>query len=61
MVSYSWPEDRKIRKYPQLGDYRIEPYGAKFYGLYKGDELICVTVYKRGAIEVMKRLYEREG
>ena len=61
MVSYWWPEDRKIRKYQQLGDFRIEPYGEKFFALYKGDELICVTVYKCGAIEVMRRLYGQEG
>ena len=60
MVSYWWPEDRKIRKYQKLGDFRIEPYGEKFFALYKGDELICVTVYKCGAVEVMKRLFEKD-
>jgi hypothetical protein len=40
----------------------IEKYGeTKFFGLYDGDELVCVTVYKRGAKEVKKRLEEMES
>lgn len=48
-------EDQEIR---EAGDYSIEPYGEKFYGLYKGTELVAVFVYKRGALEVMRRLSE---
>jgi len=34
----------------------IENYG-RFWAIYdQNRELICVTVYKKGAIEVMKRL-----
>ena len=40
----------------------IERYGeTRFFGLYDGDELVCVTVYKRGAKEVKKRLEEMEA
>ena len=40
----------------------IERYGeTKFFGLYDGNELVCVTVYKRGAKEVKKRLEEMES
>jgi hypothetical protein len=56
-----WQSDRRIRKYEKLGDYSIEPWGEKYYALYKGDSLICVTVYKKGAVEVMKRLSEKEA
>jgi hypothetical protein len=52
-----WPDERKIRKYEKLGNFTIEPYGSKFYALYEGDELVCVTVYKIGAMEVMRKLY----
>ena len=34
----------------------IEPYGDRFYALYDGEELVCVTVYKKGALEVKRRL-----
>jgi hypothetical protein len=56
-----WPSERKIRKYERLGDYSVEPYGEKHYALYKGDLLICVTVYKKGALEIMRRLSEMES
>ena len=53
-----WQSERKIRRYEKIGDYSIEPWGEKYYALYKGDSLIAVTVYKKGAVEVMKRLSE---
>jgi hypothetical protein len=54
------PSERRIRRYEKLGDYSIEPYGEKFYGLYKRSDLVAVFVYKRGALEVMRRLWESE-
>ena len=35
---------------------RIERYGNRFWAVYDGDALVCVTVYRRGAIEVIRRL-----
>lgn len=36
---------------------RIEKYGFRYWAVYdEKDELICVTVYKKGALEVAKRL-----
>ena len=26
----------------------IQPYGSRYYALYEGEDLICVTVYKKG-------------
>lgn len=52
--------ERRIRKYEKLGNFTIEPFGEKYYALYDGDELVCVTVYKKGALEVMRRLWEKE-
>ena len=34
----------------------IEHYGERYFALYEGDTLICVTVYRRGAAEVKRRL-----
>ena len=47
---------RWIRKYRKMGNFTIEPWDSRYYALFDGDELICVTAYKIGAIEVMKRL-----
>lgn len=35
----------------------ITRYGtSRFWAVYDGLELVCVTVYKRGALEVVRRL-----
>jgi len=34
----------------------IAKYGDRHWAVYQGDKLICVTVYKRGALEVAKQL-----
>ena len=34
----------------------IQPYGDRYFALYEGETLICVTVYRRGAAEVKRRL-----
>ena len=34
----------------------IAKYGNRHWAVYQGDQLICVTVYKRGALEVAQRL-----
>jgi hypothetical protein len=36
--------------------YVILPYGHRYFALYQGEDLICVTVYKKGALEVKRRL-----
>ena len=61
MDQYWWRfSERKIRKYEKLGNFTIEPWGEKFYALFDGNDLVCVTVYKKGAVEVMKRLWEMQ-
>ena len=35
---------------------RIEKFGRRFWAVYDGEALVCVTVYKRGALEVVRRL-----
>ena len=52
--------ERKVRKYEKLGNFTIEPWGEKNYALYDGDNLVCVTLYKKGALEVMRRLSKKE-
>ena len=34
----------------------IQPYGNRYFALYDGEDLICVTVYKKGAMELKRRL-----
>ncbi len=34
----------------------IEPYGERYFAVYDGEELVCVAVYKKGALEVKRRL-----
>jgi hypothetical protein len=34
----------------------IQPHGNRYYALYDGEDLVCVTVYKKGALEVKRRL-----
>ena len=52
--------ERRVKEYEKLGNYTIEPWGEKFFALYDGNDLVCVTVYKKGALEVMRRLSEKE-
>jgi hypothetical protein len=60
MDQYFWSlRDRRIRKYEKFGTFTIEPWGEKYYALFDGNDLVCVTLYKKGALEVMKRLWEK--
>ena len=36
--------------------FTIIKYGMRFWALYDGDDLICVTAYRKGALEVKRRL-----
>ena len=36
--------------------YHVQHYRYRFWAVYRGHELIAVTVYKRGAVEVARRL-----
>jgi len=48
---------RRMRKTYCPGNFRIEPWDSRFYALFQGDDLICVTAYKTGAVNVMDLLY----
>ena len=62
MDQYWWRfRERRVKEYEKLGNFTIEPWGEKYYALYDGDELVCVTVYKKGALEVMRRLSVKEN
>ena len=39
----------------------IRHYGDRYFALYAGEDLICVTVYRKGAMEVKRRLEARLG
>ena len=39
----------------------IEKYGSRFWAVYDSERvLICVTVYKKGAEEVLRRLSKED-
>lgn len=41
---------------------RMEKYDDRHWAVYDAhQELVCVTVYKKGALEVIKRLSEKGG
>ena len=46
-----------MRKTYCPGNFRIEPWDSRFYALFQGEELICVTAYKTGAASLMNRLH----
>ena len=48
---------RRMRKIYCPGNFRIEPWDSRFYALFQGEDLICVTAYKIGAVRVMDLLY----
>ncbi len=37
-------------------EFLIQHYGDRYFALYDGEDLVCVTVYKKGAMEVKRRL-----
>ena len=48
----------EIKREPNAGTKAlvIQPYGNRYYALNDGEDLVCVTVYKKGALEVKRRL-----
>jgi hypothetical protein len=42
-----------MEAYPQL---KVEKWDRRHWAVYDGPELVCVTVYKKGAAEVKRRL-----
>jgi len=52
---------RSMKYVEPLGAFHIEPYDQRFFSLWEGETLVCVTVYKAGALEVMNRLYSLSG
>lgn len=43
------------------GAFEVRPYGARYFAVFAPDgALIAVTVYRRGAVEVVQRLTEQQ-
>lgn len=38
----------------------IEKWGGRYWAVFDGDGLICLAVYKKGALEVKRRLEQLE-
>jgi hypothetical protein len=55
------PEGARCLTANAAREMRLRKYG-RFWGLYDADgTLICVTVYKKGALEVVRRLQQRHN
>ena len=52
---------RRMKKIHCPGNFCIKPWDSRFYALFQGEELICVTVYKTGAVSLMNRLHDLSG
>ena len=39
----------------------IEKWDGRHWALFEGKDLVCVTVYKKGALEVKRRLEQRNS
>ena len=51
----------ELQPAPPARRYRIERYRrSRYWALYEGKELMALTVYKRGAKEVLTRLQARD-
>ena len=51
------PEEQLIREAEKRRDnITISKYNGRYWALWDGKELVCVTVYKKGAEEVKRRL-----
>ncbi len=44
-----------------MGNYWIDKYTERFFAVYSDNELIAVTVYKKGAREIKERLEKLEA
>ena len=40
---------------------RVEPYASRFWSVWRGKELLAVTVYRKGARRVAEELTTRPG
>jgi hypothetical protein len=41
-------------------EFTIQKWGRRFWAVFDGDGLICIAAYKKGALEVKRRLEEME-
>jgi hypothetical protein len=36
--------------------FTVTKYGSRYWAVFEGDTLVCVTLYRKGALEVKRRL-----
>ena len=53
-MSMGWEDSKEVDERTKA--LVVQPYGDRYYALYDGEDLVCVTVYKKGALEVKRRL-----
>jgi hypothetical protein len=54
-ASYTASQEEHAAR-PAESRYRIEPYSRRRHALYDGEDLVAVVAYKRGAVEVKRRV-----
>ena len=55
------PEETIAQVHFSQARFHVVSYSYRHYAVYDGDELIAVTVYKRGAMAVAERLHSFSG
>ena len=50
MKNGTTPREESVQRF------RVEPYTYRHFAVYDADRLVVVTVYKKGAVEVARRL-----
>ena len=46
---------------PEQNEFSIEKWDGRHWAVFDGSDLVCVTVYKKGALEVKSRLEQKSN
>jgi hypothetical protein len=49
-------KERRIKMEELLERFKIDKYSNRNFALYDGEDLVCVTAYRKGAEEVRRRM-----
>jgi hypothetical protein len=59
-VRFGRSQDEGRRSMPEQNEFSVEKWDRRHWALFEGDDLVCVTVYKKGALEVKRRLEQKK-
>jgi hypothetical protein len=46
---------------PEQSEFSLEKWDDRYWAVFDGSDLVCVTVYKKGALEVKRRLEQKNS